>query len=88
MYKHLIIKDINMEAHIQKWGNSLGVRIPAKVARQLHLTAGKPVDFKIEKDHLAIYPREYQLEEMLKAINKHNIHNEVFIEDVAGKESW
>lgn len=77
-----------MEAHIQKWGNSLGLRIPAKVASQLSLKEGKAVDVRIEKDHLAIYPRKYQLEQMLESIDKNNLQHQEFFDDICGKESW
>ncbi|MCC6912653.1 MAG: AbrB/MazE/SpoVT family DNA-binding domain-containing protein [Rhodospirillaceae bacterium] len=32
---------------IQRWGNSLAVRIPAPVARSAHLTAGQPVELSV-----------------------------------------
>lgn len=77
-----------MEASIQKWGNSLGIRIPVKLAGQMLLKEGSIVDLKIEADHLAIYPKRYYLEQMLDLITKSNIHNEGFEEDQYGKETW
>ena len=75
-----------MEAQIQKWGNSLGIRIPAKVAGALCLEDGKVVDIKIEGDHISIYPRKYDLNTMLKLINQSNVHREEFYDEVVGKE--
>lgn len=77
-----------METSIQKWGNSIGVRIPAKIAGQLRLKEGSLVDLKIEADHLTIYPKKYYLEQMLSSINKNNIHEDEFDEDHYGEEAW
>ena len=39
---------------IQKWGNSLAVRIPAAVARSARLSVGQPVQVSAEKDGLRV----------------------------------
>ena len=41
---------------IQKWGNSLAVRIPAKVARSARLSEGQPVEVAVQDAGVAIKP--------------------------------
>ena len=41
---------------IQKWGNSLAVRIPAKVARSARLSEGQPVEVAVQDAVVAIKP--------------------------------
>lgn len=36
-----------MTATIQKWGNSLALRIPLAVAKQIHVKEGDPVTLKV-----------------------------------------
>ncbi len=40
----------NATLTVQKWGNSLAVRIPAPVARAARLRAGQPVEVSAEED--------------------------------------
>ncbi len=47
-----------MKTKISKWGNSFAIRIPKSFAKQVNLSAGAPVDLKIEKDHLVIFPQK------------------------------
>lgn len=39
---------------VQKWGNSLAVRIPAAVARAAMLTVGQPVEVSTTGDELRV----------------------------------
>jgi len=47
-----------MITKVQKWGNSLGVRIPKPMAEDTRLRAGSPVDVREEGDRLIIVPVE------------------------------
>jgi antitoxin MazE len=77
-----------MQTHIQKWGNSLGVRIPMKISQQLKLKAGSTVNVRVENDHLVILPQKYQLEEMIANITEENAHHEIFVGKSEGQEEW
>jgi antitoxin MazE len=77
-----------MQTHIQKWGNSLGVRIPAKLSIQLHLRAGSAVDVVIENNQLVIHPKKHDLKHMLALITPNNLHQEMFDEESIGQEAW
>ena len=37
------------ETKIKQWGNSLGIVVPAELARKLELRKGTPVEIKIKK---------------------------------------
>ena len=41
---------------IKRWGNSLGVRLPAAVAREAHLHADQRVRVTVEGDQVVIAP--------------------------------
>jgi antitoxin MazE len=41
---------------VQKWGNSLAVRIPASVARSAHLRAGQPVEVSAQDSNVLVRP--------------------------------
>jgi antitoxin MazE len=62
---------------IQKWGNSLAVRIPAPLASKLDVTAGTPVDLTLEGGALVVKPKrrpKYSLREMLKTLKPEQLH--------------
>ena len=42
--------------NIKRWGNSLGVRLPAKVAREAHLHEDQRVRVSVEGDQVVIAP--------------------------------
>jgi antitoxin MazE len=78
-----------MQTHIQKWGNSFGLRIPIQYLRELHLESGAMVDISLEDDHLLIKPHRDNLDFLLSQITPENLHGEAFEEDEPkGKEIW
>ena len=57
---------------IQRWGNSLAVRIPSAVARSARLSAGQPVEVSVQEVGVAIIPiglRKLTLAERLQAFD-------------------
>ena len=77
-----------MQTHIQKWGNSLGVRIPQAIIQKLSLSAGSAVDVTIENDHIILTAKKYDLATMLKSITEENIPDFQWDDSKAGKEEW
>ena len=80
-----------MKVKIQKWGNSLAVRIPKPLAEQTSIEVHCTADISVEGDLLIIRPirsREYSLRELVSGINQKNIHQEVSTGKIFGKESW
>ena len=77
-----------MQANVQKWGNSLGLRIPSRIAKQLHLTEGSSVNLDIEDGRLIIQPPKYSLDAMLDAITHENQHHILLDDTAKGGEEW
>jgi len=91
MYKHSIYfeKIKIMETIIKKWGNSLGVRIPNLMAKELSLKEGSVVEIKNEENKIIIKTKQKNsLADMLKNINESNLHNEFNTSTPMGKEVW
>ena len=78
-----------MEATVKKWGNSLGVRIPNLIVRELALKDGSLVNINDRGKEIIIKPvHKNKLSEMLNDINEHNIHKEIETGGPVGKEIW
>ncbi|HKL33312.1 MAG TPA: AbrB/MazE/SpoVT family DNA-binding domain-containing protein [Tangfeifania sp.] len=80
-----------MRAKIQKWGNSLALRIPKGYAQDAKLENNSEVDIHLEDKQIVIKPVVLQnksLEELLAGVNKSNIHNEVKTGSAQGNEIW
>lgn len=79
-----------MEVTIQKWGNSLAIRIPGSYAKDIRLEQGSSVDLIKEKDKILIVPKKssLKLKNLLAGITDSNIHKEAFTEGPVGKEIW
>jgi antitoxin MazE len=78
-----------MEATVQKWGNSLGIRIPNLIVRELSLKNGSVVDINDNGSEIVIKPiRKTRLSEMLEKINDENIHQEIGTTGPVGNEIW
>jgi antitoxin MazE len=65
-----------MKATIQKWGNSLALRIPQAVARQIHVKEGDAVELSVGLGGLTIKPAAAHptLDELLAAVTPENLH--------------
>jgi len=80
-----------MQTKIQKWGNSLALRIPKSFALNVNLKQNELVDISIDKGKIIIAPiiqKEYSLEELLKGVSENNLHSEFDTGAPAGKEIW
>ena len=77
-----------MQSHVQKWGNSLGVRIPIRLAKRLSLHPGSPVTVEIEDGRLIVQVPQYDLETMLGAITTKNLHHPLLDDGQVGAEEW
>lgn len=77
-----------MLAVVQKWGNSLGIRIPSLWAKDNNVTKGSKIEVVVEKDKIVILPQRKTLDEMLASVTKDNLHQEVLSGCKVGKEEW
>ncbi len=79
-----------MQTTIQKWGNSLALRIPKAFADSLALAQGVPVTMTIENGKLILEakPKQYALDELVAQITPENRHAEADTGAVVGEELW
>ena len=80
-----------MKLKVQKWGNSLALRIPKALAIEANVASGSTVEMSLSNGELKIKPvedQEYTLDELLSGITAENIHDEVSTSIPQGKESW
>lgn len=80
-----------MRLKIQKWGNSLALRIPKSLAIESNIEQDSSVDLRLVDGKLIISPApevEYTLEKLLEGITDKNIHDEVDVGRAVGKEVW
>jgi len=79
-----------MVTRVQKWGNSLALRIPRSFAAQAKVAAGTAVDIAVEKGQLVVRPvrQRYRLRDLLKAVDRRNLHAEVQTGRPVGREAW
>ena len=80
-----------MVTKIQKWGNSLAVRIPKALAAEAGLKQGKAVDLRYEDGELRIRKRarkRYDLDEMLASVPDDFDEGEWDTGPPVGNEVW
>ena len=80
-----------MKVQIQKWGNSLALRIPKSFAMEAKVKEGSAVDISLKKGKIVLTPlneKEYTLEGLLSKVNDQNIHEEIFTGKPVGREIW
>ena len=79
-----------MKTKIQKWGNSLAVRIPRVLADQFHLAENTEVELFSEESGINIKParKEWSLSTLISSVNKRNLHSECETGAAVGNEVW
>ena len=76
---------------VQKWGNSLAVRIPKAFAEELGLENSTVVEMSLSEGQLvmkAAAPRRWKLEDLLAQVTPENIHAEIDSGESVGREAW
>ncbi len=80
-----------MQTKIQKWGNSLGLRIPKSFAEEAGVGAGSKVDLSVEDGELIVRPARvprYNLTDLLQGVSARNLHKAVETGEPVGLEAW
>lgn len=78
-----------METVVQKWGNSLGIRIPSSIAKEHRLKNGAKVEIFDDGEKISIKPQNrFTLDELLDGINNKNIHKGIDTGKSVGNEEW
>ncbi|MGB7415490.1 MAG: AbrB/MazE/SpoVT family DNA-binding domain-containing protein [Thermosynechococcaceae cyanobacterium] len=80
-----------MKTKVQKWGNSLALRIPKSFAAEILLQPDTEVELSMVKGKLVVTPileTSYSLEQLLEGVTEDNIHAEVDTGVSVGNEAW
>jgi len=79
-----------MTSRVQKWGNSLALRLPKALADELRLEQGCAVELRGVDGKLVVEPHrppQYKLADLLKKISRQNLHAEFKTGRPVGKET-
>jgi len=80
-----------MKSRIQKWGNSLALRIPKSFAEEVGLHKETAVEVSLVDGKLVITPvakPEMTLKKLMAKVTADNLHHEVNTGTAAGNETW
>jgi antitoxin MazE len=79
-----------MRTRIQKWGNSLALRIPRTLAVDARLEDGTEVDLRVEDGRVVVTAvrGELSLDEMLDRVTPENRHGLIDWGPGMGNEAW
>ena len=74
---------------IQKWGNSLAIRIPQALAGQLEVNEGASVELRVREGELIVRPvrsKKLSLGELLRNCKPSQLHGETDFGPDVGRE--
>jgi len=80
-----------MKTRVQKWGNSLALRIPKYLANEVGLQRETTVEVSLAEGKLVITPvakPKPTLKQLLAKVTSDNLHHEVDTGFAAGNEMW
>lgn len=80
-----------METRVQRWGNSLALRIPKLLADEAGLKDNSPVQLTLRDKLLVVVPirkPDISLDALLAQVTTNNLHSEVQTGPAVGGEAW
>ena len=80
-----------MKTKVQRWGNSLAVRIPKSFAEEVGLGDNSSIEMRLVKGGLLLEPSPVWapgLDELLEGVTEANLHDEVDSGPAQGSEAW
>ena len=80
-----------MKTRAQRWGNSLGIRIPKALAQEVDVATDSEVEILARDGEIVIRPikkRSQSLRQLLSKVTPANLHRELDIGPAVGKEAW
>jgi antitoxin MazE len=81
-----------MKSKVRRWGNSLAVRVPKRIAHEVGLRDGGAIEMRLHDGALVIEPvtgeEPTRLTELLDRITAENMHGEVDTGPAEGREIW
>lgn len=83
--------DDYMEARLQKWGNSIGIRIPSSILKSLNLKDNDILKIEEQDERIIIsIPKKQKisLSERFKDYHRENLAKDFSWDEARGKELW
>ncbi len=80
-----------MKTCVQKWGNSLALRIPTSFALEAQLGEDSPVELSLVDGKLIIQllvEEPINLDQLLRGVTDQNLHGEWDTGPAVGREVW
>jgi antitoxin MazE len=80
-----------MQVRVQRWGNSLALRIPKPFAVDCGVHDGSVLELNVIDGKMVLTaprPSAYTLDELLSGVRTANLHHEVDTGQPAGREIW
>ena len=80
-----------MKTAVQRWGNSLALRIPRTYAAETKISEGSQVEISLKSGALVVRPvvrKRHALPDLLKRVRATNRHDAVETGRVVGNEVW
>mgnify|MGYP001623490545 FL=1 len=80
-----------MEAKIQKWGNSDGIRIPSSILKSLNIKTNDIINIEQQDDKIIISvpkKKKISLEDRFKEYHGKNLAKEFSWDENVGREIW
>jgi len=80
-----------MHVRVQKWGNSLAVRIPKPLAEDAEVKEGTVLNLAVSEGKVVATPvekKKQSLKQLLAKITRKNLHAEVDCGSSVGREIW
>jgi antitoxin MazE len=80
-----------MKTAVQRWGNSLALRIPHTYASETRISEGSKVELTLKGGALIVRPilrQRHSLVSLLKRVNASNRHERVSSGNAVGQEVW
>lgn len=80
-----------MKTSVQRWGNSLALRIPRTYAAETRISEGSEVELTLRSGALVVRPvvrKRHALADLLKRVSVANRHTAIETGRATGKEVW
>lgn len=79
-----------MTTKVQKWGNSLAIRIPIELSKKIGLVEGGAINFTQVRDAIVIKSAMpvYKLKDLLKGMTRKKAQPEIDWGNPVGEELW
>ncbi len=80
-----------MKGRVQKWGNSLAIRLPKSFAEEVGLRSDSSVELSLVRGKIVVAPiarPRLSLKHLLAQVTEENLHREIDAGSATGNEAW